>query len=257
MFGILVGTLNKAKNEDKERNASEAAKKRQLIEQRLQDKLRKENDSVRRAEEAKKDKTAANRKEEELQLKDSIYKLRRQRLPILANFLLTSDVISSDDLPPSTSTDPLAPIPRSHPPPLCYLPVILTPAQEAFISRRKTEINEAAEQEWNLFREERLAGIEEISRTRQRVAEEVAARKDLNKDEMETDVPVQNDDAPASAVAEDSGRSNVAADGDSTGKVADMDVDADDAAGQTKTNESERKEELNSLQADDDDAVEY
>lgn len=48
------------------------AKKRQLIEQRLQNKLRKETDSVRRAEEAKKDKTAANRKEEELQLKDSV-----------------------------------------------------------------------------------------------------------------------------------------------------------------------------------------
>ena len=43
-----------------------------MIEQRLQDKLRKETDSVRRAEEAKKDKTTANRKEEELQLKDSI-----------------------------------------------------------------------------------------------------------------------------------------------------------------------------------------
>ena len=43
-----------------------------MIEQRLQDKLRKETDSVRRAEEAKKDKTAASRKEEELQLKDSI-----------------------------------------------------------------------------------------------------------------------------------------------------------------------------------------
>ena len=90
MFGIVLGTLNKAKIEDKERNASEAvclflfvppplhsrpapqAKKRQLIEQRLQTKLRKETDSVRRAEEAKKDKTTANRKEEELQLKDSI-----------------------------------------------------------------------------------------------------------------------------------------------------------------------------------------
>ena len=43
-----------------------------MIEQRLQDKLRKETDSVRRAEEAKKDKTTANRKEEDLQLKDSI-----------------------------------------------------------------------------------------------------------------------------------------------------------------------------------------
>ena len=102
-----------------------------------------------------------------------------------------------------------------------------------------------------------MAGIDEISRTRQRVAEEVAARKDTNKDEMETDVLVENDDAPASAVAEDSGRSIVATDGDSTSKVADMDVDADDAAGQNKTNEPDRKEELTSLQADDDDAVEY
>jgi hypothetical protein len=77
-----------------------------------------------------------------------------------------------------------------------------------------------------------LTGIDEISRTRQRVAEEVAASKDdKNKEEMETDVP--------------------------TSKVANMDVDADDAAGQNKPNESEKKEELPSLQADDDDAVEY
>jgi len=90
MFGLLVGTLNKAKTEDKQRSATDAvrpprlfgpsysypnrvqAKKRQMIEQRLQDKLKKETDSVRRAEEAKKEKQIANRKEEELQLKDSI-----------------------------------------------------------------------------------------------------------------------------------------------------------------------------------------
>ena len=51
---------------------NDQAKKRQMIEQRLQDKLKKETDSVRRAEEAKKEKQIANRKEEELQLKDSI-----------------------------------------------------------------------------------------------------------------------------------------------------------------------------------------
>jgi superfamily I DNA and/or RNA helicase len=96
MFGLLVGTLNKAKTEDKQRSATDAvrssltsvslgrlyrssytpinvqARKRQMIEQRLQDKLKKETDSVRRAEEAKKEKQIANRKEEELQLKDSI-----------------------------------------------------------------------------------------------------------------------------------------------------------------------------------------
>ena len=74
---------------------------------------------------------------------------------------------------------------------------------------------------------------------------------------METDIPVQSNDVPASTVAEESSHSVIAADGDSTSKVADMEVDAEDAAGQNKTNESERKEELTSLQADDDDAVEY
>ena len=71
---------------------------------------------------------------------------------------------------------------------------------------------------------------------------------------METDVPVSIDDASVSAVAEDGGRLIVTADGDST-KAADMDVD--DTAGQIKAVESERKEEPTSLQADDDDAVEY
>jgi hypothetical protein len=94
MFGMLVGTLTKAKIEDKERSASDAvrgrpcafvpvlifrmcsqAKKRQLIDQRLQSKLRRETDSVRRTDEMKKDRSAANRKEEELQLKDSLVRL--------------------------------------------------------------------------------------------------------------------------------------------------------------------------------------
>ncbi|KAF8959982.1 hypothetical protein BDZ97DRAFT_1906062 [Flammula alnicola] len=260
MFGILVGTLNKAKIEDKERNASDAAKKRQLIEQRLQAKLRKETDSVRRAEDAKKDKTTANRKEEDLQLKDSIYKLRRTRLPLLANFLLTSDTIISDDSsPPPSSTNPLAPVPRSHPPPLYYLPAILTPEQEAFIAKRKAEVTEAAEKEWQLFRDERSTGIDEINLLRQRVAEEEARRKNdksADREEMETDVPAHANEAPPSASAEDSA-------GAANSKDADMEVD--DSSTPTKevpkssaaAGEPEKKEEPAAMQADDDDAVEY
>ena len=48
------------------------AKKRQLIEQKLQNKLKRETDTVRRAEEAKKDRIIATRKEEDLQLRDSV-----------------------------------------------------------------------------------------------------------------------------------------------------------------------------------------
>ena len=133
-----------------------------MIEQRLQDKLKKETDSVRRAEEAKKEKQIANRKEEELQLKDSIvcdlvfdlqradtngwwgiqHKLRRIRLPLLSNFLLTSDVIPTDNETSVANANPLAPPPRSRVAPLYYLPVILTPAQDAFLAKRKEEVCE-------------------------------------------------------------------------------------------------------------------
>ncbi|KAF7370702.1 Pinin-SDK-memA domain-containing protein [Mycena sanguinolenta] len=248
MFGLLLGTLNKAKIEDKERSASEAAKKRQLIDQRLQNKLRKETDSVRRAEEARKDKLNANRKEEDLQLKDSIYKLRRTRLPLLANFLLTSDIIPAS----ATEEDPaplplaLSTVPRGHPPPLYYLPAVLTPAQESYIKRRKAQVLEAVDKEYTAFLEERAAGITEILELRKAVAEEEARKKSERDAEMETQTR-----APKSA-------------GD-----VEMDIDDGDrdsatlgtAASNKELAEEEEmkkeKEEPLVVPADGDDAVEY
>lgn len=246
MFGIVLGTLNKAKLEDKERNASEAAKKRQLLEQRLQAKLRKETDTVRRAEEAKKEKTTANKKEEELQLKDSIYKLRRVRLPLLSNFLSTSDVISSD--PSSTShIDPLTPPPRSHPPPLYYRPVLLTPAQEAFLSKRKAEVLEATEKEWLSFREERTAGIDDIKQLRQHVAEEETRQRKEREVNKET--------TREEGVAEDKEMEEEIKEPDSA-----MEVDeerSEPEARKEDSRESDRKDDSAPMQADDEDAVEY
>ncbi|KIM77831.1 hypothetical protein PILCRDRAFT_825056 [Piloderma croceum F 1598] len=252
MFGLVLGTLNKAKVEDKERNASEAAKKRQLIEQRLQAKLRKETDSVRRAEEAKKDKTSANRREEELQLKDSIYKLRRTRLPLLANFLLTSDHIPTsddDDMSPPPSKNILSSAPRTHPPPLYYLPAILTPAQEAFLTQRKAEVKEAAKKEWQTFKDERAAGVEEIKELRQRVAEELERRKvdreSRGEGEADKDTTAVNDsptaDKPKDGMDVDDAPAETAAKDES--KDATVELDA--------------KDEPAAMQADDDDAVEY
>ncbi|KAI6029083.1 hypothetical protein BKA83DRAFT_676816 [Pisolithus microcarpus] len=251
MFGIVLGTLNKAKLEDRERNASEAAKKRQLLEQRLQAKLQKETDSVRRAEEAKKDKTTANRKEEELQLKDSIYKLRRIRLPLLSNFLSTSDIIPSD-LTSTTLSDPLAPLPRSHPPPLYYRPAILTPSQEAFLAKRLVEVAEAAEKEWLAFREERTTGIEEIKRLRQRVAEEEARQRkerEANKQETlkEEGDSGQDKEAEEQLVKEPESEMEVDEERRSNSAVRKEDVGK----------ESDRKDEPALMQADDEDAVEY
>ncbi|KAJ6493666.1 hypothetical protein C8R47DRAFT_1319063 [Mycena vitilis] len=251
MFGLLLGTLNKAKIEDKERNASEAAKKRQLIDQRLQNKLRKETDSVRRAEEARKDKLTANRKEEDLQLKDSIYKLRRTRLPLLANFLLTSDIIpaSSTDDDPAPLPLALSTVPRGHPPPLYYLPAILTPAQESYIKRRKAQVLDAVDKEYTMFLEERSRGITEILDLRKVVAEEEARKKSERELEREKE-PVEEDKAM---------RDDTEAEPPKSADV-EMDVDDQDSAtlgSKEAEEESEKKEEPPIVPADGDDAVEY
>ncbi|KAI0002256.1 hypothetical protein BJV74DRAFT_45190 [Russula compacta] len=256
MFGLLVGTLNKAKTEDEARNASEAAKKRQLIDKRLQDRLRKETDSVRRAEEAKKEKHTANRKEEEIQLKNSIHRLRRLRLPILANFLLTSDVITSDDSsPPPSHKRTLEPI-RSHPPPLYYLPVILTPSQEAFIAKRKAEAAEAAEKEWSAFLGERDATIKEIRELRRRVVDEEtrkqAEREAIKADDNGRPDPVHNNEQ--TSIPETS-PSEPRMDVDET--AAEEGHESTSKQESSKPDEPERKDDSATIQADDDDAVEY
>ncbi|KAF7294403.1 Pinin-SDK-memA domain-containing protein [Mycena kentingensis (nom. inval.)] len=246
MFGVLLGTLSQAKKEDKERNASEAAKKRQLIDQRLQSKLKRETDTVRRAEEARKDKLVANRKEEDLQLKDSIYKLRRARLPLLANFLLTSDIIppSSSDEDPAPLPLPFATVPRTHPPPLYYLPAILTPAQESYIARRKVQVLAAADREYTDFLAERATGIEEITVLRKTAAEEEARKNGEQAAELDKSMDEDKEQAAAAPAAE-----------------TEMEVDDHDSAtlgsGSKDAEEDDKKDEPPTIPADGDDAVEY
>jgi len=209
MFGLVLGTLNKAKIEEKQRDASEAAKKRQMIEKRLQAKLRSETAEVRKAEESKKDKTSATRKEEDLGVKLSVYKLRRTRLPLLSNFLLTSDVIS-DEATMETETEPQAEEPqseaqaaakilakasaqRSQPPPLYYLPKLLLPAQEAFLNKRKKEVTSAAATEWSLFVTERDAGVKEIRALREKVIAAQSKPETDAGDEGDADMNVDRD----------------------------------------------------------------
>ncbi|PIL26622.1 hypothetical protein GSI_11288 [Ganoderma sinense ZZ0214-1] len=229
MFGLVLGTLTKAKNEDKERNASDA--------------VRLTTPPSVRAEEAKKDKTSANRKEEDLQLKDSIHKLRRTRLPLLSNFLLTSDVIPSADSDSRASTNPLAAPPKTRPPPLYYRPAKLLPSQEAFLQRRKEEVQDAAEKEWDEFKAERTAGVEEIGRLRERVAEESRRKAERRED------------------ADENGDAKMAVEGEGDKlRNGDMNMDVDEAAEKEKEGaaKDEKKADVTPPGPGyDDDAVEY
>ncbi|KAF8203558.1 hypothetical protein K438DRAFT_1965036 [Mycena galopus ATCC 62051] len=133
------------------------------------------------------DKLNVNRKEEDLLLKDSVYKLRRTRLPLLASFLLMSDIIPA------------------HPPLLDYLPAVLTPAQESYIKRRKAQVLDAVDKEYSAFLEERAMSITETLELRKAVAEKT--RKKAERDaqaQMDTQMDVEDaekkpDEPPKSA----------------------------------------------------------
>lgn len=186
IFGLVVGTLNRAKVEDKARMASEKAKKRQEIDARLQAKLAREQTIVRKQDESRKDQIAAKRKLEDMAIKDSIIKNRASVLPDLSNYLLTSDIIPLDvemDSPDSTtdSTKNITVYPTtSHPPALFFLPKILTPAQEAFLAKRKRraqELVDADKAEWDAERQKGLDDVRELKEAAENAKAEVQAEK--------------------------------------------------------------------------------
>lgn len=114
------------------------------------------------------------------------------------------------------------------------------------------QVREAAEKEWDLFRDERTTGIDEIAQLRQRVAEEEARRKTeraADKEDAVMDTDPQLEGA-ASAPTPSLERPSALP----TTREADMDVDDE---GGSKQAEQEKKEDSASMQADDDDAVEY
>ncbi|KAF8497016.1 hypothetical protein F5888DRAFT_1634536 [Russula emetica] len=108
-------------------------------------------------------------------------------LPLCASKNYQSDVVnfyvipSDDSSPPPSHKWTLEPS-RSHPPPLYYLPAVLTPSQEAFIAKRKAEslifkVAETAEKEWSAFLDERDTSINEVRELQRRVSEEEAHKQ--------------------------------------------------------------------------------
>ncbi|KAG8837987.1 hypothetical protein FRB91_007825, partial [Serendipita sp. 411] len=167
-FSVLMGTLNRAKKEDKERNASEAAQKRVLLEKRLHAKLARQTMSADRATQSKRERAAATKKEEELALKENLMRFRQRQIPNLAQYLLTLDRIDTDTQS-LTNQEILTAFqpPRSHgpsskttKPAIFYKPAKLLPWQEELISRRTSLVKTALEQEWNDWKAEKAEGLD-------------------------------------------------------------------------------------------------
>ena len=107
------------------------------------------------------------------------------------------------------------------------------------VNNRFYQVTEATEREWDNFLDERKAAIEDISKLRQRVAEEEAKNKiDDEVADMETDV------------ARD----------ETLGDAKDGDMELDEGVttkDEAKAPTIEDKREDSVMGADDDDAVEY
>ena len=124
------------------------------------------------------------------------------------------------------------------------------------------KVAEAAEKEWEAFKAERAAGIEEISRLRQRVAEEQSRKKSERRDEADENesgdakMTVEGDEKPSDAEQK-------AQNGDAKMDVDDGAEKKDDGAVKDKeekgTSKDEKKLEVTPTPGPgyDDDAVEY
>ncbi|KAG8995048.1 hypothetical protein FRB93_001238 [Tulasnella sp. JGI-2019a] len=177
VFGQVFGTLKKARDQDSKEKSSDSVKKRIEIDTRIMGKITREQITVRKQDEAKRDRTMANRKEEDLAIKDSILRLRQAVFPRLAGFLLTPDVFPEDDellLADGTAAPAPAPASLNHPPSskqppaLYYLPAKLTPAQDKFLAKQKAAAAQVISEEMKEWVVDRKKGVEEVAELRKR-----------------------------------------------------------------------------------------
>ncbi|CAG7854706.1 SubName: Full=Uncharacterized protein {ECO:0000313/EMBL:CCA66393.1} [Serendipita indica DSM 11827] len=178
-FSVLLGTLSKAKKEDKIRSASEAAQKRALLEKRLNAKLARETISAGRAEQSKRIQGTANKREQELAMKHSLMRHRQQQFPSLAKSLLSSDNTDTDpeslDWKETLST--INPPRRHGAKPtstrsvIFYKPKILLGWQETLLNKREAAVTKALAEEWKAWQTECSEAREQISRLRKEAEE--------------------------------------------------------------------------------------
>jgi len=140
-------------------------------------KITREQITVRKQDEAKRDRTMANRKEEDLAIKDSILRLRQAVFPRLAGFLLTHDVFpQDDDLPEDGTAAPESaslnhPPSSKQPPALYFLPAKLTPAQDKFLAKQKAAAAQVISEEMKEWAVDRKKGVEEVAELRKKALE--------------------------------------------------------------------------------------
>ncbi|GAA5878896.1 hypothetical protein JCM1840_000833 [Sporobolomyces johnsonii] len=187
MFGVMLGTLKRAKQDTSVQ--SDAAKKRQELEERLASKLgaekREMEEKLAREREAKELKLTILKKEDDIANADSIYRVRHDAKLNLAGFLCTTFTLP----PPEPTTDsisvPFSPrLPHamkltnpSASRPIYYLPYRLLPSQEDRIEDQIAAVKKHVRRDRDEWDDARAAKVDELEQARR--------RRDARMDEIE------------------------------------------------------------------------
>lgn len=239
LFGMLLGTLTKFKNESQ--NKSEAEIKREQIDQKLQEKLKKDHEELvekmKREEQERKEKIAREKKEAEEKRINDLKECWKNQKRNLANFLCTT-------------TEP----------PLYYLPAKLSQPMLETIAVQKRHLaltlSSSIQQEGSSTNEEENNAEEvdiemvEKSNEDQHNKEEP---EESSENKAETEQPEVKFEEP-SEKAEDQGENNAV---ESTENTVEVQINAEEDL-YTNTNEDETptKDVVNTADSKDD-PVEY
>ncbi|GAA6041584.1 hypothetical protein JCM8097_004278 [Rhodosporidiobolus ruineniae] len=185
MFGVMLGTLKRAKAQVGDIKQTDAGRKRAEIEEKLQVKLgaerRKAKEKEEREREARDLKVEIQRKEEEISVQETIYRTRHNAKLDLAGFLCTTFT-----LPPAPSSS--FPLVDSLPPaflpklphamslrdprasrPIYYLPRRLLPSQEDRIEDQIDAVKSAMRKERDSWEETKRALKDEADQARRKM----------------------------------------------------------------------------------------
>ncbi|KPV77960.1 uncharacterized protein RHOBADRAFT_50483 [Rhodotorula graminis WP1] len=220
MFGVMMGTLQRAKREVNQVEQTDAGRKRAQLQGRLRDKLdaerREAMDKEHREREAKDLKLDILRREQELAHADSIFRTRQAAKLSSARFLCTtftppppppSSSSSSDLVPPPSNprlphalkvSDPRAPRP------IYYLPYRLLPSQEDRLDDQLDAVRKARDQEQDAYdaaRRDKVRELDDVRRRRQERDDEIerAARAERERRRREVE---EREDKERAAAAE-------------------------------------------------------
>jgi len=239
LFGMLLGTLTKFKNESQ--NKTEAEIKREQIEQKLQEKLKKDHEELvekmKREEQERKEKIAREKREAEEKRINDLKECWKNQKRNLANFLCTT-------------TEP----------PLYYLPAKLSQPMLDTIAVQKRHLaltlsssihqdGSSANEEENNAEEDDIEIIEKSNREDQQKEETEESPEDIKVDTEQSEVKFEE---PSEKV-EDQGENSVV---ETTENNVEVPTNADTNTDDVNNEETPTKDVVNTVDSKDD-PVEY